>query len=547
MNLKQRIFLSTIRLWKKNILFFLFFFILTITFSVLIIFQHNLTGLENTLLRNLNPVVTLRRLSEEADRFSNEIISLITELDIVSDYNFTGTMSFISSNTSFYQPVDFFNSLEDSERDFLFLLPEFKIENQRRKVTGLINPFPIEYIFDFLSLREGRLLTQDEIENAHFVTVISQSYAQLNSLAVGDFINLSLEIPDEICMYTNTRLDELECVHLEGAIRFEKDIEFEIVGLLDVDIININDNFRYNAPHGFVVNTVEISNIVDLYNKIFVPFTTLEMISREILPYYLMYSKAFASFFNYDLEAAYFGAVPNNNYPTTFNEVIFVLDSPIYLRKFENIANYILPEGWEVRTTTPTFSHFFSAMDSIMHFINFITIFFLISILFVLYLVGLLFVKNKKYEIGIYLSLGYKRINILLHALGEYLLVYSMSFILALTSIVIIINPLVNYIFELEILNQLDMIKQSQQFQLYGLSFVDPTIDARNLFSTISHFGSNQLEVDEVLNLLNINFSITQFLKIISLNLTTIFISIFIPIIIIIYKKPLHLLSLKNI
>ena len=69
------------------------------------------------------------------------------------------------------------------------------------------------------SLAQGRMITQEEIENGSPVAVIDKRLAEANNLSVGDFIKIKLYSDEEMNAIADTQNDNV--------------LDLEIVGILD--------------------------------------------------------------------------------------------------------------------------------------------------------------------------------------------------------------------------------------------------------------------------------------------------------------------------
>lgn len=93
--------------------------------------------------------------------------------------------------------------------------------NQQPNMTllGLLSPQLNKLADETWKLAQGRMITQEEIDNGSPVAVIDKRLAEANNLSVGDFIRIKLYSDDEINAVADTANDNV--------------LELEIVGILD--------------------------------------------------------------------------------------------------------------------------------------------------------------------------------------------------------------------------------------------------------------------------------------------------------------------------
>ncbi|MCL1989397.1 MAG: ABC transporter permease [Defluviitaleaceae bacterium] len=107
----------------------------------------------------------------------------------------------------------------------------------------------------------------------------------------------------------------------------------------------------------------------------------------------------------------------------TFLEPLFLLEDPNDLAAFAEEANDILPEFWYIVDLSSNFAHLRNSMNGVLEIADMVLYVTIVASVLVLGLLIILFLHDRKHEIGIYLALGEKRFKVLGQLLIEVLLV----------------------------------------------------------------------------------------------------------------------------
>ncbi|MCL2559258.1 MAG: ABC transporter permease [Turicibacter sp.] len=234
-----------------------------------------------------------------------------------------------------------------------------------------------------------------------FPALISSSLAAENELHVGSTFTMEYEF---LILYffdwdaENPRIDE--------NVLWYFPYEFEIVGLFDVVP---TDNI---IPRGY--EHMEGQRVSDLSNRIHVPNEVLTIIQTNTLAeYQRLYD-------DYGLE---WWPLEQANEDIIDFQSFFILNDPLELESFREAALEILPDFWIVDDLLNTFANVSASFDSIRSIANSILWISASATILILTLFILLFLRDRRHEIGVYLALGESRRKIITQILIEVVVV----------------------------------------------------------------------------------------------------------------------------
>ncbi len=228
------------------------------------------------------------------------------------------------------------------------------------------------------SIIDGDLYTDKDIDNGNNVILISKELAQENGLKVGDSINLRRKVET----YTETETKSLGTVTKE----------YKIVGIFEAKLNKITDN------DGKVIDE---SN--PLANSIYMPNNTVKIVHDEVVGLLKKYNA--------------------NEYDDFNISASFYLNSIGDIENFNNDNLKLLPTGYKFTDNSNLYSSTLAPISSMGGISNFIMYAALIASIIIIGLISLLFFRERRHEMGIYLALGEHKINIAMQILIETLII----------------------------------------------------------------------------------------------------------------------------
>ena len=260
-------------------------------------------------------------------------------------------------------------------------------------VRGVYNPDITDIEGGLLSLASGRTFDPEEIENGDKVVVVSQDFATSNNLYIGATLPLHSAVHNSSQL--TALLDEQFMVYHEV-------LEFEIIGIFDV----VNE-FNYENYRG--TSFVPLDEFARLHNRIYMPFTVADTISR-------LQQEAGMSVLDEHI----------------WTEAFFLLHDPRDLGVFTEAADALLPDFWHVADFSDSFEGVISSMDALLEIADLTLLLAAGATVITLTLVIVLFLRDRRHEIGVYMALGDKKSKILIQFLTEIFLVATVGIALAL-------------------------------------------------------------------------------------------------------------------
>lgn len=262
-------------------------------------------------------------------------------------------------------------------------------------LTGVHNPNINDIDAGLIQLVAGRVFDAGETH----VMIVSESFAQTNGLTVGSYFELA---------YIQVNYNEVN-------------------GLFDWPTMLV-ENYYSSLTH-----TVQVVGIFEVVGDLGVGSDFSEadameqLLNRIYLPTILV-----EEFLEFQREQ-YLEVVGSlSDLPEeSFLDPLFLLDNAHDLVAFAEEADAILPEFWYITDLSSNFAHLRHSMENIVWIANVVLQMTVGASVIVLGLLVILFLHDRKHEIGIYLALGENRGRVLKQLLVEVLLVAVVAISLA--------------------------------------------------------------------------------------------------------------------
>ena len=401
----KRGFLSVSRnLGKTVLLFSLLFLLSTLSIGGLLVRNAIYSTSEQVLLQI--PRLTLPRWDymregdvEDVEDFEFPTIGMLEEIGNLSEvfaFDIANGGQIEIDGFEFYVPEFDPNLLPERGS-----IPNIDILSQNSifgtRGIGSITPFDL--YAGLIELVEGRFMTEAEIADGAYVAVFPKSLAELNNVGIGSHIGLIYRVPYRWEGFT-------EIGHRE------KIITVEIIGLFDPVLKEI-----YYDPYGDILyEQMRLANQIYLPAEINLQFSSFRL----------------EHFTGPNGESMMDSIDPG--WMAAGNRGFFILHDMREWEAFEEKANEILPEFWFMDNLSTNFRHLISATNTVMGIANLVVIGSSVAIVVILALVIVLFLNDRKRELGIYLALGEKRKMIVMQVLMEVGLISILAIFFALFS-----------------------------------------------------------------------------------------------------------------
>ena len=372
------------------------------------------------------------------------------------------------------------------------------------------NMFPnmIEFVDGQYSIVDGRFYNQQEIDNGEFVLLVSQAFAEVNDLKVGDTYSYYVTIPYDFAR--------------GGGIKIDEDVykkEFEIIGIFDHTdkILPGSSNFNYTYPYE------------NPDNMLLMPSTTAYLSTLEYQQVMFdYYASQYPDDEYYSEENRPSEDTINN---TNVSDCTFLLNDPLEVDGFVESYKDKLPQFMKLDANNDEFKRLSKPLDTLGLYANFIIWLVVINAVIIISLVTALTLKTREYEIGVLLSIGASKLKIVAQFFIELALVAVIGFTLAVGSGSLVANKVGQKVLEFQI-QESEVDKEDEYVYDYSSIWdTDYTTD---------------ITLDDLISEYNVSISPLIIGEIYVLGLGIVLISILIPSLMIMRFNPKKILMNQN-
>jgi len=483
---------------KSSILFLLILLLGSLTIGAVAV-RNAVQATEGNLRQNMLPIV----LIEESDEIANvtldderwlergsltpEIVYEIGALPYVDYFDYRMNSQVYSYDVRpWYPHADLEEEL--SNVGMLHYTPA----GYGLTVSGVSHPDFIDKRLGLLEITSGNTFTEAQLRDGGYVAVVSTLWARQNYLEVGDIFELKNAIFD------------WPTAHTQEIVAYES-YEFEIIGLFDIEM-----PAGFNLP----VNEWEPEEGHAFWqlNSIYIPNTIVRRInhSNQIMQ---------AEIFDFELETFC--------YWLALRPIVFTLHDPLYFEAFSDAVLPMLPGFFEPYAYSNRFEAIASSMSLMLDIADTVLIGAVVASIIIIGLTIVLFLYDRRQEIGIYLALGEKRVVII----GQLLTEISIIAVVAILLSVFVGNAIASFMSQTILENELSHI----------------VFDDRSIFDEVDHFESlvglaPPLSGEEMIELFDISLSAQNVIVYMIVGITVTLISVIIPLIYVLRLEPKEIL-----
>ncbi|MDQ0221782.1 ABC transporter permease [Streptococcus moroccensis] len=460
MNFLNRAWLSVTRRKGKSLLLFAIIFIISNVIAGAISVQQASHRVEEKIKYSMGATATIdvdyKAVEKEytsnenfilEDSLKPELIEQIGQSSYVKYFDYNTGASLGSETLTYYIP----DYLKEQSDNGMYATAGGE-EYHAFAVKGVQYPNILDIEEKRVNLIDGRVLTQEEVDSGANTVLISKQVADLNKLKVGDPLTLSSYGVD----YSNA------VVAADGTPNIQAtnlgDFEFEIIGIFEAfktDIASTNDEGQSQGDSDKMNKAFMEQSVA---NTIYAPNKVALDVNKVSVAYYAeLYGEEFGSG-----GAEYYTPV-------------FILNKPEDIDAFKEENQALVPEYYMISASSDQYDAIAGPVQSMSKLAGYVLIVAILAAILIITLVVLLFLRDRKHELGIYLSFGEKRTKVYGQILMEVLLI---AFI-AITLAVFTGNLIANGLSATLIQNQLE----SQQMTDYGY-VMNPMLFGENNFTT---------------------------------------------------------------
>lgn len=491
MNFVKRGFLGITRKKGKSFILLAVIFILGNLISGAISISQATGNVETSIKERLGAAATIdidqkkiNSLSEselmevEFEDIDIDLIKEIGELSYVKYYDYNMSTYMGSESIEAYYGEDMG---EDSDENIFIGGPSMDFE-----LKGINYAPVLDFEEQKAKLVDGRVFTEDEIADGTSVAIISKKLAENNNLHVGDTFTLDNAIYD----YNDEGEEELLA---------SRDVVLEIIGVFESQSIKEDqDDSSDNGMMDFMdfdyQNTIYVSNeIVSTENK-------------YQMEEYMKMDEEYAAMMEGEEQESF-----------DYYEPMFVLNSPEDSEAFEEEVAPLLPDLYTVNSATDQYNDIAGPVESMSKLAKYVLIAAVIATVLITGLVVLLFLRDRKHELGIYLSLGERRGRVVGQILIEVMVVAFIGITLSLFSGNLLAGQVSDAMMKADTNESFDDMMYFNEFQ-------------------------TDLTTEDVLDSYEVSLNSTYILVFYGIGLLTILISTIIPLVYIVRLNPKKIL-----
>ena len=251
-----------------------------------------------------------------------------------------------------------------------------------------------------IEIVQGRTFTESEVRNLTYVALISQNLAELNGLGIGSTFTLNNTIWEDVAWETHNFSQVNKFAH--------RSYDFEVVGIF-APKVEINTGDEWMDRHF----------LEEAKNRIYVP-NTVAVAAAAFQVEAAMQMQPELEWSEDELE-----------HPT-FLHGVYALYNPDDIESFRAAAETILPEFWTVEDAGSSFGDIAASMDTLNNLAAAVLWVAIGASVLIIGLLVILFLRERKKEIGIYLSLGESKSKVIVQMMIEVLAVSLVAITLAL-------------------------------------------------------------------------------------------------------------------
>jgi putative ABC transport system permease protein len=336
-----------------------------------------------------------------------------------------------------------------------------------------------------IKLVSGSVFTQEEIDSGKNVGLISKKVADENGLSVGDQMIMDSRGLD----YTEDGEKEL----------FKIDIPIKIIGIFEPISVEVKDGKDKKKP-----TTEQQFLSMDQLNTVYLPNKAVVELNKNYSEQ-MKKTASDSSMYEGDDEEYY--------------TPVYVLKNPDDVEAFKQETQPLLPEAYIVSASTDQYDKIGGSMNKMAKISGYVVWIAVIATLLIISLVVLLFMRDRKHELGIYLSLGDKRGHIMGQIILEMLLISGIALILSL-----ITGNFLGKIVSESLLNSDFLTSTGGQMD--------------NFIINGGILNAAELTTDDIINAYEVKFSVGYIVSYLIVGLATVLLSAILPLLYIVRLNP---------
>ncbi|MGT2667505.1 ABC transporter permease [Streptococcus rifensis] len=443
MNFLKRAWLSVTRRKGKSLLLFAIIFIISNVIAGAISIQQASNSVEEKIKYNMGATASIdldyKALEKEYAKDENfmveneltpEIIEQVGQSSFVKYYDYNTGASLGSESLEYFIP----DYLKEQSDQGMYMTGGGE-EYHAFSLKGVQYPKILDIEEKKINLVDGRVLTQDEVDSGAKVVLISKAIAEPNNLKVGDRLTLTSYGVDFNGGMTEEGTPNIQASNLG-------DFEFDIVGIFEVPKTDSNatGDDSQNQSQGDMdkMNKAFMEQMAN--NTIYTPNKVASEVNQSSREFY-------ANLYGEEV------GINDSEYYTP----VYVLNKPEDVDKFKEENQGLLPKYYTIMASSDQYDTIAGPVQSMSKLAGYVLIVAILAAILIITLVVLLFLRDRKHELGIYLSFGEDKTKVFAQILVEVLLIAFVAITLAVLTGNLIANGLSGSLIQNQLENQMSM------------------------------------------------------------------------------------------
>jgi len=364
---------------------------------------------------------------------------------------------------------------------------------------GVSSPEFIEARQGLIELVDGRTFTEEELVNRTEVTpvIISSELARLNGLEVGSTFDSRLTVwdrGDEESMHDGTQTYE----ERGFTATVDETFPMEVIGIFEAEVPEIPTD---NPDLGFPI----LNQVAAIHHRVYLP----NHVAEEM--------------FDLRIEGEMAAGIMDEAFDANVLH-FFTLADPMYYNDFVQAVSQ-LEGNWEVLDLSSGFQEVSASMENMQGIAHFILMGSIGATVVVVSLLVLLFLRDRKHEIGVYLAMGDGKKNIVMQMVLELVPLAVLGLTLAL-----LVGNVASTAMSREMLSQ-------------DLAANPPTSESVQMGGSLENLGYRFTTThEEMFESFEISLDGRTVVMFYGIGLGTVLVSTFIPIAFVVHTDPKKLL-----
>lgn len=408
MDFKKRAISSVLRRKGKSLILFLVVFTLGNVIAGAVAIQQSTTNVETETKKKMRPVASIEMNYEAYQKEMTTVAAGEDDQEIkqpeAKDYEKIGKLSYVKRYDLFISGgvgTNKFKAVTDQSGGVSY----GGSTKYNFSTKGYNSKTPLDLTEGLIKLSEGEGFTDNDIKQGSNAVLISQDVAEKNNLSVGD--TFVLDVVVDMVTEVAEETDDADVPEQPKATSFDQPMK--VAGIFNVV------QKKENAQQTEQQRSEKEWRALEQLNTIYTTETLAKNLQTKID------EKMSAG-----MEAGP-GEVESVNYQATY-----VLKSSDDIESFRQDANTLLPKFYHVVASTDQYEQVAGGLTKLNTIAKYIVIIAVAATLLILSLVVLLFLRDRKQELGIYLSFGESRGKVIAQIVLELLMISCVALILSL-------------------------------------------------------------------------------------------------------------------